>query len=97
MSLGAQNIKTESETLGTAENQSRRAKRENEIGRPQYRRKRVRERKTFKREPTASIPPKTIPGAQNMKTGIDALGTAENDSSSAKHENGTRRTRHRQQ
>jgi hypothetical protein len=28
-------------------------------------------------------------GAQNIKTGLDALGTAENDSRSAKHENGT--------
>jgi hypothetical protein len=31
-----------------------------------------------------------------MKTGIDALGTAENMSGSAKHENGTRRPPHRQ-
>jgi hypothetical protein len=27
--------------------------------------------------------------AQNMKTGPDAVGTAENESGSAKHENGT--------
>jgi hypothetical protein len=31
------------------------------------------------------------PGAQNMKIVHDALGTAENESGSAKHENGTRR------
>jgi hypothetical protein len=33
-------------------------------------------------------------GAQNMITGPDALGTAENESGREKHENGTRRTRH---
>jgi hypothetical protein len=32
-----------------------------------------------------------IPGAQNMKTGPDAPGTAENESGSAKHENGNGR------
>jgi hypothetical protein len=30
-----------------------------------------------------------------MKTGPDALGTAENESGTAKHENGTRRPRYR--
>jgi hypothetical protein len=34
-------------------------------------------------------------GAQNMKTGRDALGTVENEFRSAKHENGTRRPPHR--
>jgi hypothetical protein len=34
------------------------------------------------------------PGAQNKKTGLDALGTNENESESAKHEYGTRHTRH---
>jgi hypothetical protein len=29
-------------------------------------------------------------GAQNMKAGPEALGTAENESGQAKHENGTR-------
>jgi hypothetical protein len=38
---------------------------------------------------------KTIPGAQNMKTGPDALGTAKNDSGHTKHENNTRRPRYR--
>jgi hypothetical protein len=32
--------------------------------------------------------------AQNMKTGADALGIAENGSESAKHENWTRRPRY---
>jgi hypothetical protein len=31
------------------------------------------------------------PGAQNMKTGPDALGTVEYESGSAKYENGTQR------
>jgi hypothetical protein len=35
------------------------------------------------------------PGAQNMKTGPNALVSAENMSGSGKHENGTRRIRHR--
>jgi hypothetical protein len=34
-------------------------------------------------------------GAPNMKNGPDALGTAENESGSAQHEKGTRRTRYR--
>jgi hypothetical protein len=34
-----------------------------------------------------------IQGAQNNKTGPDALITAENESESAKHEDGTRRPR----
>jgi hypothetical protein len=37
---------------------------------------------------------KTSQGAQNMKNGLDALGTAENESGSAKHGNGTRRPRY---
>jgi hypothetical protein len=35
------------------------------------------------------------PRAQNMKTGPDVLGTAENESGSAKLKNGTRRPRYR--
>jgi hypothetical protein len=34
-------------------------------------------------------------GAQNMKTGLDTLGNAENRSENAKRENGTRRPRYR--
>jgi hypothetical protein len=36
------------------------------------------------------------PGAQNMKTGPDALGTVENESGSVKNENGTQRPRYHQ-
>jgi hypothetical protein len=42
----AQNMKTVPDALGTAENDSGRAKLENETRRPRYRRKRFRERKT---------------------------------------------------
>jgi hypothetical protein len=34
-------------------------------------------------------------GAQNKKTGLDALGTAENESESSKHAMETRRPRYR--
>jgi hypothetical protein len=71
------------------------AKHENGTRRPRNRRKRVWESKTCKRDPTPSVPPKTSPGAQNMKTGPYALGTAENKSGSAKHENGTPRLQYR--
>jgi hypothetical protein len=46
MSPGAQNIKTRPAVLGTAENDSRRAKHENGTRRPRDRRKYVPERKT---------------------------------------------------
>jgi hypothetical protein len=35
-------------------------------------------------------------GAQNMKTGVDALGIAENESGRVKRENGSRRPQYRQ-
>jgi hypothetical protein len=54
------------------------AKHENGTQRPQYRRKCVRARKTLKPDPTHSAMPKTIPGTQNLKTGPDALFSAEN-------------------
>jgi hypothetical protein len=92
----AQNVKMGLDALGTAENESRSAKHENGIWRPRYRRNRVRERRTWKRDPTPSVPAKTSPGAQNVKMGPYALRTAENESRSTKPENGTRRTRHRQ-
>jgi hypothetical protein len=41
------------------------------------------------------VPSKTSPGAQNMKTRPDALGTVGNDSESAKHENGKRPLQYR--
>jgi hypothetical protein len=34
------------------------------------------------------------PGAQNKKTGADALGTAEKEYGRAKHQNGTRQSRY---
>jgi hypothetical protein len=46
MSPGTQNNKMGPDALGTAENESGKAKHENETRRPRYRRKRVRERKT---------------------------------------------------
>jgi hypothetical protein len=95
MSPGAQNMKTGPDTLGTAKNEFGRAKLENEKGRPRYHRKRVRERKTRKQDLTLSVPRKTSSGAQNMKTGPDALGNAENESESAKRDNGTRHPRYR--
>jgi hypothetical protein len=94
MSPGVQNTKTGRDSLGTAENESGRAKHEEQTRRPRYRRKLVRERKTLKWDPTPSAPPKMSPGAQNLKTTPDALGTVENKFARAKRENGTRRTRH---
>jgi hypothetical protein len=82
-------MKTRPDALVTAEKESRSANHENETGRPPYRRKRVRDRKTGKQDRTPSVPPKKGPGAQNMKTGPDAPGTAEKESGRAKHENGT--------
>jgi hypothetical protein len=80
-------MKTGLDDLGTAENESGRAKLENETQRPRNRRERVRERKTRKRDPTPSVPPKTSMGVQNIKTGLDALGTTENESENKKYEN----------
>jgi hypothetical protein len=42
----------------------------------------------MKQDPTPSVPPKTSTGAQNIKTGPEALGTAENETRSPKHEKG---------
>jgi hypothetical protein len=95
--------------IGTAQNGSGSAKHENGNRRRRYR-KWVRERKIRKRDPTPSLPPKMSPGAQNIKSGPDAvaiaeneswgakhdaLGTVENGSGSAKHDNGTSRRRYR--
>jgi hypothetical protein len=95
MSSGAQNKKTVSVALGIVENESGSAKHENGTRRPRYRRKRVRGRNTLKRYPMPYVPPKTSPGAQNMKTGPDTLVTVENETGRAKHENETRRPRYR--
>jgi hypothetical protein len=94
-SPGAQNMKTGSDALDTIENECGRAKHEIRTRRPRYNRKRVRERKPFKRDTEPSVPPKTSPGAQNMKTEHDAHCTAQNEFGSAKHENGSRRPRYR--
>jgi hypothetical protein len=87
-------MKTGPDALGTAENGSGRAIHENGTRRPRYRQKRVRARKTRKRDPTPSLPPKMSPGAQNMKTGPVALNSVENESGQTKEENGTRRPRY---
>jgi hypothetical protein len=89
MSPDAQNMKTGHDALGTVENESGSTKQENRTRRPRYRRKRVRVCKTRKRDLTPSVTPQMITGAQNKKTGPDALGKAEKDSGSAKYENGT--------
>jgi hypothetical protein len=80
-------MKTGPDVLDTAENESESVKNEIEAQRPRYRRKRARERKICKRDRAPSIPLKMSPGAQNVKTGLDALGTAENESRRVKHEN----------
>jgi hypothetical protein len=84
MSMGAQNLKMGPDALGTAENKSKVAKQENRTQSPQYRRKRVWEGKTWKRDPTPSVPPKMSPGTQNMKAGPDTLRTAENETGDEK-------------
>jgi hypothetical protein len=56
-------MKTGPDALGTIENEYGRAKYENGTQLPRNRRKRVRERKTRKRDPTPSAPPKMSPGA----------------------------------
>jgi hypothetical protein len=105
---GTQNMKTETDALGTTENDFGRAKHENGTRRTQHRRQRVRERKTWKQDKTPSVPSKMSAGAQNMKMGPNELDTVENDktwirdltpsetpTTCAKHENGTRRPRYR--
>jgi hypothetical protein len=55
------------DALGTAENESGRAKQEKETRHPRYRRNCVKERKTCKRDPTTSVPPKMSPGSKTLK------------------------------
>jgi hypothetical protein len=88
-SSGAQNMKTGPDALGITENESENAKHENGTRRPRYRLKRVRMRKTLQWDPTLSVQPKMSAGGKNIKTGPDALSTAQIESGSAKHENGT--------
>jgi hypothetical protein len=94
MSPGEQNMKMGPDALDTVENESGDANHEIGTRPPLYHRKRVRELKTRKRDPTPSVPPKMSPGAQNKKMGHDALGPAENKPGSAKHVNGTGRPRY---
>jgi hypothetical protein len=68
----AQNMKTGHDALGTAENESGHAKHEKRTGCPRNHRKRVRKRKTTKRNPTPSVPSKMSKGAQHMKKEPDA-------------------------
>jgi hypothetical protein len=77
------------DALGAVKNESGSAKHANGTRRPQYRWKWVRERKTWKWDPTHSLPSQTSPRVQNIKTGPDALCTAQNEYGNAKHENGT--------
>jgi hypothetical protein len=89
-------MKTGPDALSTVENESGSAKHENGTRRTRHRRKRFRELKTRKWDPTPLAPPKTSSGAQNKKKGLVAPGTAEDESVSAKHGNGTQRPRYRQ-
>jgi hypothetical protein len=88
-------MKTGPDALDTAENESGLAKHENGTRRTRHCRKRVRERKIFKRDLTLSLSAKISSDAQNMKTGPDALVTVENESGRAEHENWTRRLTYR--
>jgi hypothetical protein len=81
-------MKTGIDAFGTAESEFESAKHENGTRRPPYRRKHARDHKTLKRDLMPSVPPKTSPGAQNMTTGPDDLGTAENVPGSANMKTG---------
>jgi hypothetical protein len=83
--FGIAKMKMGPDALGTVENESGSAKHENGTRRPRHRRKRVTECKTCKKDLTPTVPPKMSSGAQNMKMGPYALGTAESDFGRAKH------------
>jgi hypothetical protein len=89
MSPGAQNTKKRPDVLGNGPNEYGSVKYENWTSRSRYRTKRLRERKRCKWVPTPSVASKSNPGLQNMKTGPDALGSAQKEFKSAKYENGT--------
>jgi hypothetical protein len=93
MSLGWQNMKTGRDAPGTVEKVSGSVKHENGTRLPHNRRKRGRQRNTLKWDPAPTVPLKMIPGQQNMKTGPNALYTAENEFGITKQKNRTRRTR----
>jgi hypothetical protein len=93
MSTGEQNMKTEPDALGTAENKSGRGKHEN--GTPSE------PPKTSLVAQNMKTGPDTLGIAENeserayMKTGPDAVCTAKNESGRAKHEKGTQGPRYR--
>jgi hypothetical protein len=76
--IGSEKHEKGRNALGTTENESGGAKYEKGTWYPRYRRKRVLERKTLKRDPIPTVPPKMSPGEQNMKKDPYALGTTEN-------------------
>jgi hypothetical protein len=82
-------MKTGPDALGIAENEFGSAKMKTGTDALGTVEKRVWEHKTLKRDPTPTVPPKMSSEAQNVKTGSDSHGTAENESGSVKHENGT--------
>jgi hypothetical protein len=69
-------MKTCTDALGIAGNNSRSSKQKNGTRRPRYR-------------PRYLVPLKTSLGEQNMNKGPATPGAAENESGRAKHENGT--------
>jgi hypothetical protein len=89
-------MKTGLDAIGTAQIESGSAKHENGTRRPQYRRKHVWVRKTWKRDLTPSVLHKTSPGIQKMQRGADAHGTFEKASGSARDENDMQRHWYRQ-
>jgi hypothetical protein len=95
MSLGAQNIKTGPDALGTAENEVGRAKHENWTRWPSIVQNESGSAKHENWTRRSRYRAKTSRGAQNMKTGPDAHGSAENEFRSTKHENSTRRLQNR--
>jgi hypothetical protein len=76
-------MKMGADALGFTENEFERPKHENRAQRPLYRRKgsgRAKPENGNQRLLSMpSVPPKTCPGEQNLKTGPDAFGIAEND------------------
>jgi hypothetical protein len=88
-------MKTVPDALSTAENESESTNHENGTRRPRTAENEYGRPKPRKWDPTPSVPPETSPGAQIVKTGPDALGTAETESGSVKHEKGTLGPRYR--
>jgi hypothetical protein len=88
VSTGVQNMKTGPGTLDTAANEFGSAKHENGTQHLRYHRILVREHKTSKWDLTPSVLLKTIPGEQNMKTGLACPRYRIKRDKGAKHENG---------